>query len=321
MSFKWGIIGPGKIADRFLAPAIRTVPGAVVWSVLSRDADRARDFAGRHVAQSPTPAYTDYAQLLADPELDAVLLATPDGLHAEQAVAAAKAGKHVLVEKPMATTAEGARAMVDACRAAGVKLGVAYHLRWHAGHRDVVPKIHAGAIGTLRHVRVQWTYHAPDNSNWRASDSVGRWWGLAGVGTHCLDFTRWVMLPGAGEVVEVKSLVTRPVHKGPNDETALVMLRFESGATAEIVTSVLFDSEPSAEIYGVEGSVICRGTLGAFGKGSIVMNGSDHPFPVEDPYRGEIADFMDAVRNDRPPEVDGGEGLRNVEILLKADPR
>ncbi len=80
-----GLLGPGKIADRYLIPALARVPGARFWSVLSRDAARAAEFAARHHAASPLPAYTDVDAMLADPALHAVIIATPDGLHAEQA--------------------------------------------------------------------------------------------------------------------------------------------------------------------------------------------------------------------------------------------
>jgi predicted dehydrogenase len=315
------LVGPGRIADRFLAPAITAVPDAQLWSVLSRNIERAREFATRHKAAAEKPAHTDLAALLADPDLDAVLISTPDGLHAEQAIAAARAGKHVLVEKPMATSLDEGRRMVAACREHDVRLGVAYHLRWHAGHRMLRDRVTRGELGEIRHARAQWTWKAPDDSNWRASSDVGRWWGLAGTGTHCLDMIRWFLCPSAGEVVEVKGVIARPVWKGPNDETAAVVLRFESDATAEIVTSVLFDSEPSFDLYGSEGSAACHGTFGPHGAGAINLAGTALSWDVVNPYEGEIADFVEAVRSGRPPQVDGGEGLRNVEILAAAAPR
>ena len=144
-SLRIAMIATGRIADNALAPAVNNAAGAELWSVLSRDAGRARDFAERHGAVSPEPAYTDLDTLLADPDLDAVLLASPDGLHAEQCIAAARAGKHVLCEKPMATTAADAERMTAACRNAGVKLGIAYHMRWHRGHRDLAGAAQAGS--------------------------------------------------------------------------------------------------------------------------------------------------------------------------------
>lgn len=320
MTVNIALLGTGRIGSQSLAPALARVPEARLWSVLSRDDDRAQAFAQRFQARAPQPAFTDLAALLADPELNAVIVATPDRLHAAQTLAAAAAGKHVLVEKPMATSVAEARAMVDACEQAGVRLGVAYHLHWNAGHRKLVERIRAGLLGELRHMRAQWTFQAPDASNWRARPQFGRWWSLAGVGTHCLDLIRWVMVPQCGEVVEINSTISRAVWGGPHDETALLALRFQSGATAELCSSVLFQSPSRVEIYGNRGYFICDGTLGTHGTGKIVSHQGVLEFPVRDPYAAEIADFVTAIRDRREPEVNGREGLRNVELLAAALP-
>ena len=318
MTINFGIIGPGRIANDVLAPAVSQVEGAALWSVLSGDLTRAAAFAETHNAKAPNPACTDLKQMLADPELDAVFIATPDKLHAQQAIACAEAGKHVLVEKPMATDVSDAQAMVDACSAADVRLAVAYHLRWHEGHRKLVALIRSGNLGNLRHMRVQWTFKADDASNWRALPDVGRWWSLAAVGTHCLDFIRWVMVPSCGEVVSIKAVTSNTVWGGPHDESAVVSIRFASGATAEFCSSVLFESPLKAEIYGENGYALCEGTLGRYGKGTIDVSGKPLDFKAANPYAGEIRDFVVSIHGKRLPEVDGVEGLRNVELLVAA---
>lgn len=315
---RFALLGPGRIADQSLAPALAAARGACLWSVLSRDLGRAQAFARRHGARSPHPAYTDLDALLADPELDAVLIASPDRLHAEQAVAAAQAGKHVLTEKPMAAERAQCRAMVQACAAAGVRLGVAYHMRWHAGHRALAAMAHAGALGELRHMRVQWARKQESDANWRARPQVGRWWSLAGVGTHCVDQVRWFLMPSCGEVAEVASVISNAVWGSPHDETAVLALRFENGATAEICTSVLFDAPRLMEVYGSDGHAVCTGTLGPAGNGRIVVGEQELGYAPVDPYVGEIEDFVAAVRDGREPEVAGEEGARNVDILLAA---
>ena len=312
------MLGTGRIADVSLAPAIAKIEDVHLWSVLSREVQRAGAFASKHGARAPRPAYDDLDALLADPDLDAVLIATPDKLHAGEAVRAAAAGKHVFAEKPMATSEADAQSMVAACDKAGVKLGVAYHNRWHDGLRRVARAVWDGDFGEIRHMRVHWSSPAPDASNWRAHEEVGRWWSLAGVGTHCLDQIRWMLGPACGEISTLSSLVNRSVWKGPHDETAILIMQLESGATAEFCASVLFPGPRRLEVYGSEGYALCENTLGVDGAGSIVTHEGELPFDVVDPYAAEIRDFAAAVRDDRAPEVDGVEGARNVALLVQA---
>ena len=318
MPLNFAIVGTGRIAENELLPALAAQPDARLWSVHSRDPGRARSVAGRFGAAAPQPAHADLDALLADPELDAVILATPDRLHAPQAIAAARAGKHVFTEKPMATEAADARAMVAACESAGVRLGVAYHLRWHAGHRAVARMAREGRFGELRHMRLHWSRRQADDSNWRARPEVGRWWSLAGVGTHCVDQLLWIMGPTCGDIVRVRSVISNAVWGSPHDETAVLAIGFANGATAEICTSVLFDAPRRMELYGSEGRATCEDTLGPKGDGPIVTHEGPLDYTPVNPYVEEIADFVAAIRAGRDPEVPGDVGARNVEILLAA---
>ena len=256
--------------------------------------------------------------LLADPDLDAVIIASPDRLHADQGVRAARAGKHILAEKPMATDREGADAMVRAADDAGVVLAVAYHMRWHMGHRALHQAVQDGRIGTPRHMRIMWPTPAKNADGWRAKAEVGRWWSLAAVGTHCLDQLRWFMLPQCGEVTSIESVINRNVFGGPHDETAVLALQFENGSTAELCSSVLFAGPQRMEIFGSDGYAICDRTLGPHGEGRIEIGGEDFAYEAANPYVGEIEDLAAAVSQSRPPEVDGQEGARNVDLLLRA---
>lgn len=318
MALKVAMLGTGRIATLKLLPALAKTDDAVLWSVLSRDTGRAAEVAQEYGAKSPTPAYDDLDALLADDALDAVIIATPDKLHSEQAIKAARAGKHVFCEKPMTTSIEEAEQMVAACNDAGVKLGVAFHLRWHAGHRKLFEAVRSGYLGDLRHMRVQWSFLAPDAGNWRAQTDVGRWWGLAGVGTHCLDQILWFMEPTCGEVVDIKSIITHDVWKSPNDETALVSLKFASGATADLCSSVLFQAPTQFELYGSKGYARGEDSVGITGEGRMWTHEGDWDFTPNDPYQLEIEDFAAAIREGRAPEVDGAMGLRNTSILVRA---
>ncbi len=309
-----GLIGPGTIADQQLIPSLASVPGCVFWSVLSRSAERGAFFALKHQAMSPSPAHTDLAAFLSDPELDAVIIASPDKAHAAQIIAAAQAGKHVFVEKPIATNAADAVKAVAACAAASVKLAVGYHLRFHAGHLEVAKLVHSGSLGKLHHMHVRWTFRA-EPSDWRASEEMGRWWSLGAVGTHAIDLVRWLMIPSCGEIEDVRCITTNSVYGGPHDESAVVAMRFASGATAQIVTSVLYRSPRVIEILGESGDIHCRGTLGAHGSGQISVSGKPLEYTPTSPYAGELENFITAVRTGAAVAVDGEHGLANVIVL------
>ena len=314
-----GLIGPGEIADKQLIPALGKVPDAKFWSVMSRDLGRAHAFALKHGAASPVPAHADIDSFLRDPSLDAVIIATPDRLHAGQGIAAMRAGKHVLVEKPMAVNAGDAAMMAAVARQEGVRLGVAYHHRWHAGHRLLKQALAGGALGKLRHVRIHWSYEAEDASNWRASSDAGRWWRLAALGTHCLDLVRWTMVPACGEVTNARGLFSDAKFGSGRDETALALLRFADGATAEVLVSVAMPQERIIEVRGDGGIARCDWTLGAKGVGSITINGEPLAFDAKNPYVGELVDFVAAVREGRDPEVNGEEGAKNVALMCLVD--
>jgi 1,5-anhydro-D-fructose reductase (1,5-anhydro-D-mannitol-forming) len=314
-----GLVGPGGIADHRLAPALGRLRGACLWSVCSRDADRGHAFAARHAARGPV--HTDLAAMLADPELHAVVLATPDRLHAAQAIACARAGKHVFVEKPLATSVPDAQAVLTAARDHAVTLAVGYHLRWHAGLRLLRERLHAGDLGRVLHLRVAWTFVERDPGNWRAGADVGRWWSLAAVGTHALDLAHWLLAPVCGDLTDLRALTTAFVHGGPHDESAVLALRFADGATADILTSVLFRAPRSVDIYCDRGSARAEEVLGPHGRGRITLTidgtTTDLAYVEADPYQSELQDFVDAIHGSRPPEADAAAGLRNVQWLCE----
>ena len=313
---RFGLIGPGKVAAEFLAPALREARRACLWSVLGRDTARTLGFAHKHGARSPAPAFTSEAAFFADPELDAVLIATPDPSHAGYVLAAVEHGKAAFVEKPMCvSTAEG-WPVVKAALAAKTTVGVGYHLRHHRGLQRLAEEVHGGAIGAPHHMRVQWTYRSPRGAaHWRASRANAPSWSLGAFGTHCLDLILWTLVPLCGEVVHVRSLATHAVWRAENDETAIAILQFASGTTAELICSVLFESESRVEIFGDRGTAVADGALGGSGGGRVRIGGSELQVEAANPYGAEIDHFAECVRDGRRPAVDAAEGLRNVQLL------
>lgn len=312
-----GILGPGGIADDQHAPAVRAHDRARLWSVLSRDAGRAAAFAKRHGLAAEQPVHTDLGAMLADPDLHAVIIATPDRLHRAQAVAAARTGKHILLEKPMATSLEECRAITDACRENDVTLAMAYHMRWHTGHRALHRHVQDGALGTIRHMRIQWTFAAADGSNWRGAPETGRWWSLAANGTHCIDQIRWFMAPTCGDITTIRSVYSHAKFGSAHDETTVAILQFASGATAELCVSVQFASLSRVELYGDAGWATCEDTMGRHGGGRILTHAGPFVREPRRPFEGLFNDFVEAIEGKHPSEVGTTEGRTNVGIMLE----
>ena len=179
----WGIIGVGDVTERKAAPAIFRAADSDVVHVMRRDPERARDFAARHgVARWST----DASAVVEDPEVTAVYIATPTATHAEYAIAAARAGKHVLVEKPMAMSAPEATRMVEAAEAAGVHLWVAYYRRALPRFAKVRELLDAGVLG--RPLSVHTTWRKPtDFTGWRWDPERNRGGEFYETACHTLD--------------------------------------------------------------------------------------------------------------------------------------
>lgn len=245
---RWGIIGCGDVTERKSGPAFRKVDGSALVAVMRRDRERARDYATRHGVPR---WYDDANALIADPEVDAIYVATPPSTHAEYAIAAARAGKPAYVEKPMAMNGAECDAMIAAFERAGVPLYVAYYRR--ALPRFLALKAALAELGPIRAVRVALS------SAWRAGDGPLPWRvrpEIAGgglfvdLGAHILDLLDdWF-----GPIVEVHGIAENRGGYFPAEDTVSMSFRFESGVVGSgSFCFVADDSIDRVEVVGAEG--------------------------------------------------------------------
>jgi 1,5-anhydro-D-fructose reductase (1,5-anhydro-D-mannitol-forming) len=308
----WGIIGLGRIAGSQIAPAIAACENSTLVSVVSRDRGRAEEFARTHGAAT---ALDDYAKMLADPAVDAIYIATPNALHAGQVIAAARAGKHVLCDKPLALTAADARRCVEECRSAGVRLGIMFQTRYHDGLADAAKLVREGGIGKVVVAEVTMSGGRNLPKGWRTDPALAGLGTLNNIGVHALDVLRYLL---GSEVAEVAALTdSEPGYR--IDTTALVLLRFSNGALGYVHAN---QSAPHARddivLYGSEGRVLA-GNLsrpGRDGTLSFITPAGKRSIPAgsHDAYRRVIDAFADAVAHGRDPSPAGEDGLRSVEL-------
>lgn len=323
-----GLIGPGSVADQWLVPALRKLPNACLWSVLGRDEGKTRNFSLKHQAQASQPHHTQIERFLGDPLLDAVIIASPDKLHLEHALACASAGKHIFLEKPMATSVSDAKRIEAACRKHGVMLMVGYHLRFHQGHRKLAEMLNSGVLGEPLSMRLVWTMQAPAN-DWRKSSHLGKWWSLGALGTHGIDLAGHLLTPVCGKVKELSAKLAHEETtdgQGGSDKTSVVRLRFQNGTQAEIVSSLAFKAPRTIEIICEKGRIYCLDTLGARGGGTITINDQELSFEKIDPYQAELSHFADRISKpldftDLAPACDAASGRENIAYIEKATTR
>jgi predicted dehydrogenase len=307
---QWGILGCGDVAEKKGGPALYKAAGSSLVAVMRRDREKAEDFARRHGA---TRAYDRAEDLLSDPGVDAVYIATPPHLHHEQTIAAARAGKHVLVEKPMALNAAECDAMIAACRESGVHLHVAYYRRFYPKFVAAKRLLDAGAIGQVLGARLLMCAEAPA-TGWRVDPAVSGGGHFVDVGSHRLDMLVYLL----GDVAEATGFAENRVgHHAAENDVALA-LHFASGAVAS--ASFHFYTHPHRdvlEVYGSAGTL----TFDPFDGESFAvvgLNGETRssPFPTPSPVHLPFVQALVALYNGAEvSHVTGEEGAKATRLI------
>ncbi len=312
MTLGWGIVGPGGIADREMAPAIAADPNSELVAVVARDPDKGRTFAEKHGARW---SGTDYAQLLARPDVDVVLVTTPNALHADQVVAAAKAGKHVLCDKPLALDSADAERAVRACADAGVRLGMNFQTRFHTCFEEARRVIQSGGLGRVSHVQVDCSPGTRRPAGWRTDLTVAGLGSVNNIAVHMYDLLRFLL---GQEVTEVSAMFDVGRERAM-EVLPMVLLRFGEGALA-YANGNQSSFRPLNEIvvYGDKGRLDGQGLTRPETEGDLRVvteegERSTH-YASRDCYRRLLAAYSQAVVNGRDPSPSGEDGLRSVQI-------
>jgi predicted dehydrogenase len=280
----------------------------------------AEDFCRAH----GVPLVDSYEELLGDPGVEAVVLATPHSQHEAQIVAAAAAGKHIHVEKPITLDRASADRAVDAARKAGVVLAVGYCRRFHPSVVEVRRRLAQGRLGTVVAMVAQHTtstaqFIAPDN--WRSAAAEAPGGALTAVGVHALDH----MIEFAGHVRDVRCVTARAIP-GPSDDTTTVMLRFASGATGLIFCSVATATNFSFTLYGSKGlAEISKPNLQRLRfvpisdrapSGPIIAPPDEiNDHPGFDMLNAELTAFARAIRERKPYPIPLDEVLHGMSVF------
>ena len=311
----WGLVGTGRIAEERILPAINASPGNALVAVVSREQSRADAFARRFGARR---AYTRYEDMLRDPEVTVVAIHTPNALHAEQAIAAARAGKHVFCDKPLATTVVDAQRVLDACAKAGVKLGLNFHSRFMPSFTETHRIIASGEIGDVRLVHMEASpgvLPGGRHATWRADPSLAGLGTTFSIGVHAYDILRYLL---ASEVESVSAFFDTP--RGVMEEINLSTLRFANGVLAHVNVN---EKTPLPHndyvIHGSKGRITGRGLTRSRSAGELEVRSVEGSvrrtaYPAVNAHAMSVAAFGRALAEERDPSPSGTDGLMSVQL-------
>ena len=313
---RWGLIGASTIAREWVIGAIRATGGEVV-SVTSTNAERGKTYAAE---QGIARSVTSLADLLSDPEIDAVYISTTNELHRDQALAAAKAGKHILCEKPLAMSLEDARGMVKAAKEAGVVMATNHHLRNAATHRAMREAIKAGRIGTPLSARVfHAVYLPPHLQGWRIDKPEAGGGVILDITVHDADTLRFVLDSDPAEAIAFSQ--AGGMGKAGLEDAVMGVLRFANGVIAQFHDGFTTKfAETGLEVHGTEGSLIGRNVMTQRPIGTVTLRDADGeqdlPLDPRNLYETALSAFHAAIAGNGKPSATGEDGVWSLATGL-----
>lgn len=313
---RWGIIGASGVADRRMMPAINLSEANELHALMVRDIERAKELAKKHGAKA---YYDSIDELLADPDVDAVHIATPVYLHCEHTIKAAEHGKHVLCEKPMAMNVEECQRMIDACNKNHVLLQIAFTLRFNPCFHEIRQIIQDGLLGDIVEARVCLlkSYDIPKGA-WRRNPSMSGGGVLMDMGVHAIDMLCFLL----GDASSVAMLHSSHIKNWEVEDTASVLLKMKSGAIA--IADVSFSipySDRTLEVYGTKGSIFLFNQE-AYQAYRLKLIAEDHSKeelkPSQNLYKNMVEHFQRCVNGEEEPISPALAGLKNIQIVNSA---
>lgn len=312
MTLGWGIIGLGRAADTLVAPGIAADANSRLVHVVSRDAGRGKAFADKHGAAR---SGTNFDAMLADKEVDVVAVTSPNAFHPDQIVAAARAGKHILADKPLAPNGAEAERVIDACTAAGVRIGMNFQTRHHSCFQEAKQVIESGEIGDIVAIQVDASPGNAPFAGWRADPELAGLGAVNNIAVHIYDLLRFLT---GSEVTEVSAMFD--VGREKKLETMpMVLMRFASGALAyangnQLTPMPLND----IVIHGTSGRIDGRKITRNWQEGEmrVVTAAGERSgkYQTHDCYDRLIKAFSEAILDGRDPDPSGVDGMRCVQV-------
>ncbi len=330
---KWGVIGAGGIADRRTIPGMMLAKNAELAAVMEVNMAFAEKIRSKYNAKR---AYDSADGIINDQDIDAVYIASPVSCHKEQALKAAAAGKHILLEKPLALKSGDAQKIVDECRKAGVLLATGFMMRYHAYHQKMKEIVESGRLGKVVSCRGQLTCWYPDIPGaWRQKKAASGGGALMDMGVHCIDLIQYITGSKARKVAGFSGTKTFGYEV---DDSSSTIIELDNGAYAYIDANFNIPDAAARgrlEIYGTKGSMLAEGTISQAEGGKLDVMLSDDSLAYDaaqqradvsparfrvkfgNMYTKEIESFGRSILEGAAVEVPGEDAVQ-VQVIVEA---
>jgi predicted dehydrogenase len=311
MYCNWGVLGPGFVATHAVIPAIQQLSNAGILAVASHSRERAQSTATQFGIER---SYDDYAQLLADPDINAIYIALPNHLHHEWTIRAAQAGKHVLCEKPLAMTAAECDEMIATCQQARVLLMEAVMFRFHPRMQYLKHMLTSGTCGEIRYAHIAFSFPFNSPGNYRNYSQFGGG-ALLDVGSYCVNAARWLI--GA----EPQAIQGISYSRNGVDLSTSAILHFEQDVLAHIQCSFAAAEHQVIEVVGSTAAVTAPLAFTAWRDDTtllLIQQGSSfeqREFAPANPYQVMVAHFTDCVLGQASLLYPASDGRATLDVL------
>lgn len=316
---RYAVIGLGRIAGHFMPGALNST-NSTITGLVSGHRDKAERIAAQYnVPTDSIYSYENFDEIAHNPNIDAVYVALPNSMHAEYTVRAAKAGKHVLCEKPMSTSVADAEAMIAACKAADVKLMIAYRCHYEPLHLRASQMIREGKIGQVQTIESAFGFNiAP--GEWRLSKKLAGGGPLYDVGIYSLNACRYLTGEEPAGLQAFASTIDRDGRFNEVEENVSWTMHFPSGIVASCATTYGANMDGYFKVYGSKGWLQVDPAfnydgvhLRAWSGGQVIdqLNSSHDPYQ----FQNEAEHFSHCLQNNQEPQSPGEEGLRDMKYV------
>lgn len=313
----FALVGLGNLATHQIAPALQqTQYCRLAGIVTGTPAKAARWKAQYNIPDKNIYNYDTIERLADNPDIDVVYIVTPNALHARDAVKAAKAGKHVLTEKPMEVSSEKCQEMIDACKQAGRQLAVGYRLHFEPNNLECIRLGREKVFGDIRVINAGFGFRIGDPTQWRLRHALSGGGPLMDVGIYALQATRYLTGEEPVEVSAMTAPTTDPVKFKDVEESIVWQCKFPSGVIAHCSASYRVNGIQDFRVYADNG---WYGLDPAWSYDSVRgsrSDGQEIALPQIDQFAAEMDDFAQCILNNQPTRVPGEEGQRDVRIMM-----